>query len=309
MVPLGGSSVVTNSSIASAEPRDLAAGPAERQAGEAGVQAAGFLLELSLDWMVLRASENVHRFLGESHVTLIDEPLARFVQAQPLHDVRNLFSRLSGTTGIARAYHVCLTDNRQRFDIAFQLSDGRVLLEGLPSPDQGLGEAIGTVGGLIEGLGQSRGSTLLEGAARRVRALTGFDRALVACRDEGSERSAESSRGSFASPSSTSGLDDLPPIIADTAAAPVAVYPRKEQDRSLERAILRAPTAEQSEQLRALGIASTLRVPMSRDGRNFGVIHCDNRTACAPTLELHAASELFAQMLAMRLTLDKLRPS
>jgi light-regulated signal transduction histidine kinase (bacteriophytochrome) len=67
------------------------------------VQEGSYLLELSLDWIVLRASENIHRLLGESHVTLIDEPLGRFVHAQALHDLRNLFSKLSGTTGIGRA--------------------------------------------------------------------------------------------------------------------------------------------------------------------------------------------------------------
>src|SRR5215212_6484239 len=96
------------------------------------IQSDAFFLELSLDWIVLRASENIHRLLGESHVTLIDEPLGRFVQAQALHDLRNLFSRLSGTTGIARAYAVRLTDDHERADIAFQLVEGRVLLEAVP---------------------------------------------------------------------------------------------------------------------------------------------------------------------------------
>ena len=82
----------------------------------------GYLLELSLDWIVLRASENIHHLLGESHVTLIDEPLGKFVHAQALHDLRNLFSRLSGTTGIGRAYAVRLTDDHDLVDIAFQLS-------------------------------------------------------------------------------------------------------------------------------------------------------------------------------------------
>src|SRR5436853_4350567 len=102
----------------------------------AGIQADAYLLELSLDWIVCRASENVHHLLGESHVTLIDEPLGRFVQAQALHDLRNLFSRLSGTTGIARAYGVRLTDDRALHDIAFQLSDGRVILEAVPSASE-----------------------------------------------------------------------------------------------------------------------------------------------------------------------------
>src|ERR1700761_1619177 len=99
---------------------------AEPRNGQAvGIQSGAYLLELSLDWIVLRASENIHHLLGESHVTLIDEPLGNFVQAQALHDLRNLFSRLSGTTGIARAYGVRLTDERDRdlHDIAFQIAD------------------------------------------------------------------------------------------------------------------------------------------------------------------------------------------
>src|SRR3954451_11914370 len=107
---------------------------ADSRRGEgASIQSGSYLLELSLDWVVLRASENIHHLLGESHVTLIDEPLGRFVHNQAVHDLRNLFSRLSGTTGIGRAYGVRLTDEPDLVDIAFQLSDGRVLLECVPS--------------------------------------------------------------------------------------------------------------------------------------------------------------------------------
>src|SRR3982751_4303711 len=93
------------------------------------VQSGAYLLELSLDWIVLRASENVHPLLGESHVTLIDEPLGKFVHSQALHDLRNLFSKLSGTTGVGRAYAVRLTEDPDLVDIAFQVVEGRVLLE------------------------------------------------------------------------------------------------------------------------------------------------------------------------------------
>ena len=56
---------------------------AETAAGSgASIQAGSYLLELSLDWIVLRASENIHHLLGESHVTLIEEPLGRFVHSQ-----------------------------------------------------------------------------------------------------------------------------------------------------------------------------------------------------------------------------------
>src|SRR3982751_3721269 len=107
--------------------------PEPQQQTGACVQSGAYLLELSLDWIVRRASENIHRVLGESHVTLRGEPLGKFVHGQALHDLRNLFSRLSGTTGIGRAYAVRLTDDPDLFDIAFQLSNGQVLLEAVPS--------------------------------------------------------------------------------------------------------------------------------------------------------------------------------
>src|SRR5881275_3443607 len=99
----------------------------QRSTEDVRIQQGSYLLELSLDWIVLRASENVHHLLGESHVTLIDEPFGRFVHAQALHDLRNLFSRLSGTTGIGRAYAVRLTDDHDLVDVAFHLVDGHVL--------------------------------------------------------------------------------------------------------------------------------------------------------------------------------------
>ena len=263
---------------------------------EISIQPSGFLLELSLDWLVLRASENVDDFLGESHVTLIDEPLGRLLMAQPLHDLRNLFSRLSGTTGIARAYGVRLTEQNRRFDVAFQLSEGRVVVEGLIARDRGMGESVGTVGGLIDGLGDAHGSALLEAGARRMRALSGFDQVTLKC----GAGSAQSSRGS---PPATASPADLPAIVADSSAAPVPVFPRRPNDRALARALLRSPSSESAEQLRRDGIASCLTVPLGNDGQFV----CENRSARAANLELHAAAELFAQMFAMRLEIDRLR--
>jgi len=200
---------------------------------DANIQSCGFLLELSLDWIVLRASENIHELLGESHVTLIDEPLGRFVHAQALHDLRNLFSRLSGTTGIARAYGVRLTDDPDLVDVAFQLSDGRVLFEAVPSA-RTFGERFGTVGGLIAGLAGSSGQALLDNAARRMRALTGYDRVTLVC----GEQRAESSRGAFAAAAIDDG--DLPVILSDAGGDPVALFPRNADESSSCNALMRA---------------------------------------------------------------------
>ena len=268
---------------------------------ELHIQPAGFLLQLSLDWIVLRASENVADLLGESHVTLIEEPLGRFVQAQALHDLRNQFSRLSGTTGVARAYRVRLTDDRPRVDIAFQVVGSRVLLEAVPSPERGLGEALGSVGGLIEGLSSQGGDALLDGAARRVRALTGYDRCMLVAGD----RSAESSRGQALA--GRAAIPGLPAIVADTSAEPVPIFPRKPDDRSIASALLCSPPADALRLLQDRGFGSAMSVPLGSAGEPSGIIQCGSRLSRAPNFELHAATELFAQMLALRLDLDRLR--
>jgi light-regulated signal transduction histidine kinase (bacteriophytochrome) len=265
------------------------------------VQPGALLLELSLDWIVLRASENAQQLLSESHVTLIGEPLGKFVRSQPLHDLRNLFSRLSGTIGIARAYRIRLIDEPDLFDIAFQVSDGRVILEAVPMPAEGLGEAFGTVGGLISGLAHSRGQALLDGGARRMRALTGYDRVTLTCGDH----SAESSRGAFPGPART--IADLPPIVADSEASGVSIFPREPDETSASAALLRAPSEAIVQELRAQGVRSSLCVPLMLNGESVGEFRCDCRTARPANFEIHAAAELFAQLFAMRLEIDELK--
>jgi light-regulated signal transduction histidine kinase (bacteriophytochrome) len=267
------------------------------QAG--GMQPCAYLLELSPDWIVRRTSENIHQLLHESHVTLIDEPLGRFVHAQALHDVRNLFSRLSGTTGIGRAYAVRLTDDHELVDIAFQLVEGRVLLEAVPSSG-GFGECLGSVGGLIAGLGGSRGQPLLDSAARRMRALTGYDRVTVVYGDQ----RAESSRGGFDAPAGSS--QQLSAIVGDSRARPVAVFPRGGDDRSLANALLRACDADALDRLQAEGVRASITVSFTV-GDRAGQFRCDSRAPQKPCFEMHAAAELFAQMFAMRLELDGTR--
>ena len=272
---------------------------AERTDTVVEVQAGAWLLELSLDWIVLRASENIHHLLHESHVTLIEEPLGRFVHAQALHDLRNLFSRLSGTTGIARAYGIRLTDNPMLVDVAFQLSDGRVLFEAVPSTGS-FGECFGSVGGLVSGLGASRGQALLDNAARRMRALTGYDRVTLIYGDQ----RAESSRGAFQS--ATNVDDDLPAIVADANSQGVALFPRDTDESSAHDALMRTCDPHATESLRNQGIRASLRIPFAADGIS-GEFRCDSRTPREPSFELHAAAELFAQLFAMRLEIDRLR--
>ena len=282
---------------------DVQASNATSSQANAGscIQSAGYLLELSLDWIVLRSSQNIHRLLGQSHVTLVDEPLGKFVHNQALHDLRNLFSRLSGTTGIGRAYGTRLTDDPELVDVAFQLSDGRVILEAVPSTGA-FGEFFGSVGGLISGLAMAHGQALLDNAARRMRALTGYDRVTLIC---GGERS-ESCRGAFGAAASAE--DDVPAIVADIKADVIGLFPQQLEESSAAAALMRSCDPDTRASLTRQGVRACLRIPFKGDGI-AGEFRCDSRTERAPNFELHAAAELFAQLFATRLEIDRLRKS
>lgn len=271
--------------------------PEAREAADAvdglRFQPCGFLLELSPDWLVLRASDNAHGFLGEYPQRLVGEPLASFMFAQSLHDLRNSLSRQRSSSGIARAYRVRMIDEPRYFDIAFQSLDSSILLEGLPSPDQGFGLWLGAVSRLIDGLAASDHHSLLEGAARRMRALTGFDRVILSA---GQDR-VESSRGKLPD-LSVSG--DLPAMLADSSERAVGIFPNGDSG-IIGNALLRAPDADQIEELATAKVRSLLNVPITRDRHTLGYFQCTNRTAQTPSFEQHAAAELFAQMLGILL--------
>jgi light-regulated signal transduction histidine kinase (bacteriophytochrome) len=270
---------------------------------ETGIQSCGYLLELSLDWIVLRASENIHHLLGESHVTLIDEPLGRFMHSQALHDLRNLFSRLSASTGVARAYRVRLTDDPDLFDIAFQTFGDRVILEAVPSAADGLGETLSAVGGLAAGLAGATGPALLEAAARRMRALTAFNRVTLLVGD--SKASSSRTGVPFREGANQSLSDGFPALISNSAHAAVPIFPRDDEDSVAAMALLCAPSADQMTELGERGFASTMRIPVIIGSENAGEFRLAHTAARQPSFELHAAAELFAQMFALRLEMDR----
>src|SRR6185295_8768779 len=155
------------------------------------------------------------------------------------------------------------------------------------------GQAFGTIGGLIDSINGSRGEALLEGGARRMRALTGYDRVTLFLGD----RRLESSRGNYAAPAER--RSDLPMLIGDAEAEPVPVFPRKSHGTSIAAALLRSGGGAT---LRDAGVRAIMRVPF--EGGEF---RCDHRRPRAPNFEVHAAAELFAQLFLMRVEIDRLR--
>jgi light-regulated signal transduction histidine kinase (bacteriophytochrome) len=133
-----------------------------------------------------------------------------------------------------------------------------------------------------------------------MRALTGYDRVTLIW----GEGRAESTRGAFAA--AATDAEDVPVILADADAGGVPLFPREEEESSVRDALMRACDDGSRARLTKGGIRACLRVPFVADG-TAGEFRCDSRRARDPSFELHAAAELFAQLFAMRLEIDRLK--
>ena len=166
------------------------------------IQPIGFLLALSPELVIMRASANAGEFLRCDSLALIGQPLASLFGAEVIHTLRNRLSLLEGGGGVERVFGCTLQAECKPFDIAIHVSGGLIILEAEPSSDEH-GDATNIVRSMIARLDRtSTLDTFLNEGGRLVRALTGYDRVMVyRFADDGSgEVAAEACRpgiGSF----------------------------------------------------------------------------------------------------------------
>ena len=277
---------------------------ASRSRRACGIQPCGYLLELSLDWIVLRASENIHQ-LARRIARHADRRAAR--PLRPLRRRCTTFATSSRASAARRASagptRVRLTDDPDLVDIAFQLSDGRVLLEAVPS--------AGRVRRMLRDRRRAdrrpcrtaSGQALLDGGARRMRALTGYDRVTLDLRRRVGPKAAAAPSPAPARRVGRSAGDHRRHRGAASRhlsrAMPMTRPSATRCCARLRRQVARAARCRGRPRQRcAFPSASTTC---------SGEFRCDSRTPRAPSFELHAAAELFAQLFAMRLEIDRLK--
>jgi hypothetical protein len=67
---------------------------------------SGFLLALSRDWVILRASANLEQMLGIDPRAAIGNALDSWVDCESLHDIRNRMTRLSRSAAASNDFAV-----------------------------------------------------------------------------------------------------------------------------------------------------------------------------------------------------------
>lgn len=281
------------------------AGPAPDLAGQpARIQPHGFLIELTPDWRIARASANIGDHLAHPGASPIGQPLADVLGDEAVHTLRNRLSLLRAPNGSARVFALNASGTNRPIDVEMHMAGSDIIVEAQPEAGHDGSDPIGLVRALAARLdGQDRIGGLLDEGARQLRALTGLANiSLFRWTGGAAELAAHCARGDLvAAPVPASGTLRL---IVDADAPGVAIEPGSEAG-SLDRCLLRGAGPEDRA---AMGTsASLVRLPLEGGGTNWGVAVCLNHSPRHLGLERLAAAELFGDLLALRIALLEAR--
>ncbi|MFD1786814.1 HWE histidine kinase domain-containing protein [Sphingomonas floccifaciens] len=287
-----------------------------------GVQPFGFLIAVSPDWLVNRASANVVDVLGIAADDLLGAPLAEYLSAETVHVLRNRLTMLRGSDAVERMFGLPLRDGEDaRFDFAVHMVDGTIVIEGEPSAATPTSDPAGTIRAMMARLDETAElSAFLREGARQVRAITGFDRVMVYQFDtDGSgivvAESTRSGIGSFLDlrypasdiPAQARKLYLRTPfrIIADVTASPAPIIPQRDETGApldLSLSTLRAVSPIHIEYLRNMGVSASLSISIIVEGKLWGLFACHHYSgARTPDFERRSIAELFGAMFAFKL--------
>ncbi|WP_336489899.1 HWE histidine kinase domain-containing protein [Methylobacterium nigriterrae] len=280
------------------------------------VQPFGFLLAVSPDWIVTRASANAPDWLGRAVEDLLGLPLDAVLDSEAIHLLRGHLQTLRGPDAVDRVFAVRLLADNPPFDVALHISGTAIVIEAEPSAPEHL-SAGNLVRNMVSRLQQTVDfDPLCREAARQMRALTGFDRVMV-------YRFAPDGSGEVIAEAVRSGLDrylglhypasDIPKqaralyernwlrIIADVNSPGTAVVPARDpagEPLDLSLSTLRTVSPIHLEYLRNMGVAASLSISILRNGRLWGLFACHHTEPRHISLERRTAAELFGQMFS-----------
>lgn len=271
-----------------------------------GIQPIGFHLGLSSDWLVNAVSANVSDFLPGSPSDFLGQPLTAALCDDAIHDVRNRMALLRNDDTIEHLFHASLVSQGKPFDLSIYRDGDEFGIDAEPSDGHAFGDATGVVEGMLARLEAANDvESLCTEAARQLRALTGFDRALI------------TGEGKLLGQSARVGPEQPVPIapdsvrgdlaVVDCNADPVAILRHGEVARSLSRSTLRFPTDEETATMASIGARAALIVPLIRDGKAWGHVGCYNGAPRHIGAERRSVARLFTRIIGLRIEIAELR--
>ncbi len=283
------------------------------------IQSFGFLVALSNDWTIVRASANLKEFLEIEAADALGAKLDTIISPAAVNDIRNRMAMLY-STGSERLFDVNLMAKSTLFDINLHFVGELLVLEGELSLAEDKIEAASMVRAMMARLSSAANlSAFHRDAARQVRAITGFDRVMI-------YRFDTTGAGEVIAESTWSGVEgflglhypasDIPQqaralylrnpfrIIADVAAISVPLLPKARasvKPLDMSSAITRAVAPVHIEYLTNMGVSASMSLSIIVAGELWGLIACHHYAPRLPSFVARTAAELFGSMYSMML--------
>ncbi|GGD96973.1 signal transduction histidine kinase [Aureimonas endophytica] len=282
------------------------------------VQPFGFLVAVSMDWLIQHVSANIGDYLDVSPDHLPGEPLSAIFPTAAIHSIRGRLQVIASHDGSERLFGCDLLGKNTFFDIAVHVSGASIIIEAEPTDTTQTVNPGALVKSMIARIQKTGDLTqLFRESVRQLRGITGFDRVML-------YRFAESGSGEVIAESVRSGREpflglnypatDIPRqarqlyirnqtrIIADVGATPVPIVPASDpygQPIDLSLSVLRSVSPIHIEYLRNMGVAASFSISVVIDGKLWGLFALHHYAPRQLSMELRAATELFGQMVAL----------
>ncbi|WP_085340818.1 HWE histidine kinase domain-containing protein [Aquidulcibacter paucihalophilus] len=282
------------------------------------IQSGGFLIALTPDWIIERASANCGEFLNQPLEEILGANLTALIMSEAVHAIRNRLSSLYRQDVIERLFAIVLQEGGPGFDLAVHASGDLILLEAELSEKSGELNAGSMVRSMIDHVQhQHHVPDLTHEAVRLVQALTGYDRVMVyQFHPDGSgEVIAERCRPSMEPylglrypatdiPKQARALLIRNPIrnLLDIDSPPSLIVSTKtfaDALTDLSMSSLRSHSPIHLEYLRNMGVAATMTISLLKNGALWGLIACHHMTARTIGYERRTTAEVFGQILAL----------
>ena len=286
------------------------------------VQPHGVLLAIEpRDLTIVQAGGDTIGLLGVAPITLLGQPMDRWLDTEQTRELRQILSSIGATTRPILAFTMTIGDRRHTVDAIAHVSDGYLVLELEPLVDRAQEDALGLVQAMVRAVQQAESvRDFCQVVADEVRAASGFDRVMAyrfhsdgsgSVEAEAKEPSLESYLG-LRYPAS-----DIPQqaralylrnwirLIPDIHYRPApllsgAGWPAGKL-LDLSRSVLRSVSPIHVEYLANMGVAASMSISIIIDNKLWGLIACHHMSPRFLPFRLRVVFELFSQMASFQL--------
>ncbi|MBP0616777.1 HWE histidine kinase domain-containing protein [Jiella mangrovi] len=284
------------------------------------VQRFGYLVAMSMDWIIQHVSANVEDVFGQGPDDLLGMPLAELLPASAIHTIRGRLQLLSPNEGSERAFSIDLLEDGRHFDLAVHISDSSIVIE-LEVADDASMHTINP-GSLIKAMIAriqrcSTNEALFNECVRQLKAATGFDRVML-------YRFADGGSGSVVAEALNRGLEpfhglnypasDIPRqarrlylknrirIISNVDAVDVDVVPPTSPTGApldLSLSVTRAVSPIHIEYLKNMGVCASFSISIVIDDKLWGLFALHHYSPRHLAMEMRSTLDLFGEIISL----------